>query len=184
MVERTSRVGWLLLAVAAVVASQTAFAADAQDCTHFTWNVAHELAVMQQTPQMLAAGTKPDAQAPRVELDRLYELRLSAQGAVTYALAPARATVADDARGGVVRSRVARAGLYRISLGGRHWVDVVDGGQFIKSRDFQGSHDCERPHKIVEFELPAARDLLLQFSGSGEESLLVAITAVSTPDVH
>ena len=52
----------------------------------------------------------------------------------------------------------------------------MDGGQFIKSRDFQGSHDCERPHKIVEFELPAARDLLLQFSGSGEESLLLANT--------
>ncbi|HEV3286365.1 MAG TPA: hypothetical protein VG011_06415 [Steroidobacteraceae bacterium] len=60
----------------------------------------------------------------------------------------------------------------------------MDGGQFIKSRDFQGSHDCERPHKIVEFELPAVRELPLQLSGSGEESLLLAITAVSAPDVH
>src|ERR1700733_16055204 len=184
MVERTFRVGWRLMAVAAAIGSPATLAAQTQDCTHFTWNVAHELAVMQKSPQMLAAGTKPDAQAPQVELDRLYELRLSAQGAVSYTLAPARATVPDDARGGVVRLRVARAGLYRISLGGRHWVDVVDSGQFIKSRDFQGSHDCERPHKIVEFELPAARELLLQLSGSGEESLLLAITAVSAPDVH
>ena len=183
MGKRTSGVGWLLVAAAAI-ASQATFAADTPDCTHFTWNVAHELAVMKQSPQVLAAGTKPDAQAPQVQLDRLYELRLSPQGAVTYALAPARAMAPDDARGGMVRLRVARAGLYRISLGGRHWVDVVDGGQFIKSRDFQGSHDCERPHKIVEFELPAVRELPLQLSGSGEESLLLAITAVSAPDVH
>ena len=119
MGKRTYGVGWLLVAAAAI-ASQATFAADTPDCPHFTWNVAHELAVMKQSPQVLAAGTKPDAQAPQVQLDRLYELRLSPQGAVTYALAPARAMAPEDARGGMVRLRVARAGLYRICLGGRH----------------------------------------------------------------
>jgi len=65
MVKRTSGVGRLLIAAAAAIASQATFAADTPDCTHFTWNGAHELAVMKQSPQMLAAGMKPDAQAPR-----------------------------------------------------------------------------------------------------------------------
>jgi len=42
-----------------------------------------------------------------------------------------------------------------------------------------GQHGCERPHKIVEFELPANRDLILQLSVGTAEEAGVAITAAT-----
>jgi hypothetical protein len=48
----------------------------------------------------------------------------------------------------------------------------------VPSVDFQGHVGCERPSKIVEFDLPAGRDLTLQFSGSNDAEVFVAITAV------
>lgn len=41
----------------------------------------------------------------------------------------------------------------------------------------------QRPHKSVEFDLPAGKDFVLQFSGSTEPTVLVAITLVNTPAV-
>jgi hypothetical protein len=72
-----------------------------------------------------------------------------------------------------------QAGRYRVSISSDHWIDVLDGTQLMSSRDFQGQHGCQRPHKIVEFDLPADRDLTLQFSGSTDAHVIVAITAVS-----
>jgi len=80
---------------------------------------------------------------------------------------------------GLVRFRVEKAGRYRVSITSGHWIDIVDGTQLVSSRDFQGQRGCERPHKIVEYELPAGRNLTLQFSGSTDAQVIVAITAVN-----
>src|SRR5450755_2366562 len=82
---------------------------------HFTWDVSHELTVMNQAPQALAAATKPDSQAPLLTLDRLYELKLSPQAAVMYAAKPAKLTLNDSAQGGLVRFHADKSGIYRIS---------------------------------------------------------------------
>jgi hypothetical protein len=181
---RITRLAWPLIATALVTCVRPAIAEDADGCAHFTWDVSHELEVMKQTPQAVAAATKPGPQAPLLQLDTLYELKLSEQGAVTYAAKPAKPTLNDSAQGGVVRINVNKAGLYRISITSGHWIDVVDGDQFVKSRDFQGSRDCKRPHKIVEFNLPAGKDLILQFSGSTDPAVVMAITPVSAPAAH
>lgn len=135
---------------------------------------------MKQTPRAIAAATKPGPQSALLELDKLHELKLAAQGSVTYALKPAKPTLNDSAQGGLVRIRVGKAGLYRISITSGHWIDVIDGNEFVKSKVFQGSRGCSRPHKIVEFELPAGKDLVLQFSGSADPAVIVAVTAVNT----
>jgi hypothetical protein len=67
-----------------------------------------------------------------------------------------------------------------VSITSGHWIDVVDGVQAVPSVDFQGHVGCKRPSKIVEFDLPAKRELTLQFSGSSDAEVLVAITAVGT----
>jgi hypothetical protein len=145
--------------------------------------VSHELTVMKQTPQVIVAATKPGRQTPLLELDKLYELKLSPQAAITYAAKPAKPTLNDSAQGGLIRFHVEKAGIYRISITSGHWIDVVDGDHLVKSKDFQGSRDCERPHKIVEFDLPAGKDLILQFSGSTDPVVVMAITPVNTPAV-
>lgn len=171
----------LPVALVAALLAQPAFAADAEDgCTKFTWDVTHELAVMKGTPQAVTAGKKAGNDAPRLLLDKVYELKLGNQGDVKFALMPGKPTLPDNAQAGVVRFHSDKAGRYRVSITSGHWIDVVDGDELIKSRDFQGARGCERPHKIVEYELPAGRDLMLQLSGSSDASVILAITAVAT----
>lgn len=153
--------------------------AEEDGCSHFTWNVSHELAVMKQKAESVTAATKPTSRLPLLTLDHLYELQLSPQTGISFSVPPAKPTLNDSAQGGLVRIRVPKAGVYRVSSSSGHWIDVVSGQHTIKSKDFQGSRSCERPHKIVEFELPANTDLVIQFSGSTERSIALAITPVT-----
>ena len=100
---------------------------------------------------------------------------------MTFAAGPAKLNGAPSSQAGLVRFRVKKAGRYRVSITSGHWVDVVDGAQLVPSVDFQGHVGCERPRKIVEYELPAGRDLTLQLSGSSDSPVVVAITAVVAP---
>jgi hypothetical protein len=184
-VVRTIVLSSYLLMAACVACIMPAMAEEASDaCSHFTWNVAHELAAMKQTATPITAASKPGTQVPQIQVGKLYELKLAPQNAITYSMQPAKPTLNDSTQGGLVRFRVAKAGLYRISITSGHWIDVVDGDQLVKSKDFQGSHGCARPHKIVEFELPANRDLMLQFSGATDATVAVAITAAAGPAPH
>lgn len=155
--------------------------ADGDPCTRFTWDVSRERAVMKQTPRTIAGAVMPGADVPQIEPEKLYEVKLADQSTVTFVAKPGKAPLTDGAHAGLVRFRVEKAGRYRVSITSRHWIDVVEGTQLVSSRDFQGQRGCERPHKIVEYELPAGRDLTLQFSGSTDARVIVAITAVSTP---
>lgn len=157
--------------------AMSAEAADETDpCATFKWDVSHERAVMKQTPRPLDAAAEASASAPELAVNTLYEVKLTAQGDVLFLAIPGKTTPNDGAFAGLVRFRVPKSGLYRISVSTPHWIDVVNAGELIKSRDFQGQRGCERPHKIVEFELPADRDLSLQLSGSGKSKVLLAIT--------
>lgn len=157
-----------------------AFGADNADpCARFTWDVSHELAVAKQTPSPLTAASKDGKDVPRLQLDKLYELKLSAQSGVTYALTPGKPTLPDGAQGGLARFHTDKPGRYRVAVTSGHWIDVVDGAQLIKSRDFQGARGCERPHKIVEYELPGGKDLTLQLSGSPDATVILSVTAVA-----
>jgi hypothetical protein len=75
-----------------------------------------------------------------------------------------------------VRFRVAADGVYRISLDQPFWIDVVANGKIVPSKDAEGRRGCSAPHKIVEFDLPSNRVLLLQFSNGMSPHVRVAIT--------
>jgi molybdate transport system substrate-binding protein len=158
-----------------------ASAVEADPCSRFTWDVSRERAVMKQTPQAVAAAVTPSADAPQIEPEKPYEVRLAGQSTVTFVANPSKSTLNDGAHAGFVRFRVEKARRYRVSISSGHWIDIVDGTQLVSSREFQGQRGCERPHKIVEYELPAGRELTLQFSGSTDAQVIGAITAVSTP---
>jgi hypothetical protein len=152
-------------------------AADADPCTRFTWDVTRELAVMKQTPESVTAGVKAGTKVPTLSPGKLYELKLSDQSTVTFVAKPAKPTLPDGAQGGLAQFRVSKAGKYRVAMTSGHWIDVVAGTEMIKSRDFQGARGCERPRKIVEYQLPAGRDLTLQLSGAPDATVIISITA-------
>ena len=171
----------LAAAVLAVVLCPAARAAEPDPCTGFKWDMSRELAVMRQTPQAITAAVKPGAAVPQLRAGTLYSLKLADQAAVTFAAGPGKTNGAGDAHAGLVHFNVKEAGRYRVSIASGLWVDFVDAGQLVPAVDFQGHVGCERPRKIVEFDLPAQRTLTLQFSGSGGAEVTVAITAAGTP---
>ncbi|HEY4211066.1 MAG TPA: hypothetical protein VGM84_06280 [Steroidobacteraceae bacterium] len=173
----------LVGSLAWLLAGPPALAQEVDGCK-FAWDVAHELTVLKQAPQSVTAGAKPGADSPVLRIDKPYQLKLVAQNSVTYAVKPAKPTLNDSVQGGLVRFKVDKAGLYRVSITSGHWIDVVDGSAVVKSKDFTGSRGCDRVHKIVEFDLPAGRDLVLQFSGSTDAQVLMAITPVTGAPSH
>lgn len=160
--------------------AQVAPAADVDPCTRFTWDVSHELAVFKQAPQPVVAATRPSGEIPELALDQLYEVKLTSQSGVTFAITPGKPTLPDGTQAGLVRFKSAAAGHYRVALTSGHWVDVADGQTSIQSHDFQGARGCEHPRKIVEFELPAQRSLILQLSGAADTPVTLAITTVKS----
>jgi hypothetical protein len=157
-----------------------AAAARADDpCAGFSWDVRHERELFGQVPQSLSAASTP-ATAPALTADRLYELKLVKESQVSFASAPGGTHSAAGTYAGLARLSVPSAGLWRISLDGKFWVDVLAQGTPTRSQDFQGRPGCDAPHKIVEFTLPAGTPLMLQFSGGSSDTLKIAVTRSPT----
>ncbi len=146
-------------------------------CDSFTWDVSHELAVLDKPAKPITAGT--NAKKPvHLDFDQRYAVKLVPQGSVHFAVKPSKPMLDDGAQAGIFAFHTPKAGRYRVSITTGHWLDVVDGGNLVVSRDFQGQRGCEKVHKIVEFELSGNKDFLLQLSGGTDASLGIAITQV------
>jgi hypothetical protein len=150
-------------------------ASAADPCDGFTWDVARERTLFAGSPQAATAADGIE-RAPAMTMERLYELTLVAQGKVHFAAAPGKSELHQDAYGGLVRFRVPKDGLYRVSLDQPIWVDAVAGGTIVPSKDFRGQRGCSAPHKVVEFALSANQDLLLQFSNAASAHVRMTIT--------
>jgi hypothetical protein len=172
-------ISFTVAASCAPVAFAQEAAAPGSGCAAFTWDVSHELDVLGQPAQTLTASR--DAKKPvRAELDKHYTLKLVPQADVRYAVKVGKPTLADGAQGGLLTFHVTKAGRYRVSITTGHWLDLVDGGNLVVSRDFQGQRGCEKVHKVVEFELAGNRDFVLQLSGGTEATMGVAFTQVKS----
>ena len=174
----------LMLATLWVLAAQ-GFAAPlpaldaAEGCTAFTWNLTREFAAMKSPASLLAASADPKINPVRLKEGQHVTATLSPQGSITFAAPPAHQRKADNATAGLLFFRSGAAGHYRISLTSHHWIDVLDGGKPIDSLSHEGHGGCEAIHKVVEFELPANRELVIQLSGDDAATVGVVITAVA-----
>jgi hypothetical protein len=150
-------------------------AAAADDpCSHFAWNVAHELALF-GGPASAAAGGKDGASAPLLAPEQLYDLALVPQAEVSFAHAPSKRALSDGAFAGLARLHIVTPGIYRVALDGPLWIDVIAGGTVLTSGAFTGSHECSTLSKLVEFSLPAG-DVLVQLSGASRAHVHLALT--------
>ncbi len=170
--------GWLSSLILAGVIVTPAMAAD-DPCGTFKWNVTEERAVFSHKAQSARAGQ--DKSAPAVKTKTLYELSLAPQDSVKFVVSPGKKGLADGAFAGIVHFRVPTTGAYRVSLDQPFWVDVVSHQQLVESTDFTGAHGCNAPHKIVQYNLPAGEDLVLQLSGATKDRVRVAITPAAPP---
>jgi hypothetical protein len=163
----------LLATVLGIAVPAFVFAAD--PCAGVKWNVGREHALFGGPAISVTAG-KDAASAPAIANARLYEITLALQDQVMFALPPGKRKLTDGASAGLATFKVDAPGTYRVSVDVPLWIDVIAGGSLVTTKDFQGLPGCDSPHKIVEFELPAGRSLLLQLSGSSKRVVHLTIT--------
>jgi hypothetical protein len=162
-----------------VLASLFAAAAPAfadESCVDFKWDVTHERELFAGSATPLAAAADPKS-APVLLLNHLYELKLSKQDQVSFAVTPGKKSPRDGSYGGLVTFKIPASGSYRVAIDMPFWIDVVSDGALVAATDFQGQHGCTSPHKIVQFDLLGTRPFFLQLSNAAPESVRLTITA-------
>ncbi|HTB01738.1 MAG TPA: hypothetical protein VK804_14795 [Bradyrhizobium sp.] len=160
----------LLVALALLGAAPAWAAEEPSGCDKFKWNIEHERAAL----------TAPD----RVKLTSGGELAVLPSTGMTIALRPPaeaklptppeRAPKEGTFAGFASFKNPPKAGLYTVSLSAGGWVDVMQDGHFLKPKGFSGATDCEGIRKTMKYELSAS-PLLLQISGTKEDSISIAI---------
>jgi hypothetical protein len=147
-----------------------------ETCVDFKWDVSQERALFAGTATLLSAGADAKT-APALQLNHLYELKLSKQDQVRFAVTPGKKSPRDGSYGGLVTFKIPASGSYRVAIDMPFWIDVVQDGALVAAIDFQGQHGCSSPHKIVQFDLLGTRPFLLQLSNAAPDSVRLTITA-------
>ena len=160
----------LLVALALLGAAPAWAAEEPSGCDKFKWNIEHERAAL----------TAPD----RVKLTSGGELAALPSTGMTIALRPPaeaklptppeRAPKEGTFAGFASFKNPPKAGLYTVSLSAGGWVDVMQDGHFLKPKAFSGATDCDGIRKTMKYEISAS-PLLLQISGTKEDSISIAI---------
>jgi hypothetical protein len=148
-------------------------------CEAFTANLSREFAAMKAPAILLAASADKRVNPVRLEEGQHIAVTLLPQNSVSFAVAPGRQRKSDNPTAGLLFFKSGHAGRYRIALTSHHWIDLIDGDKSIESASHEGRKGCELLSKVVEFELPANRDLVVQLSGDGPATAGVVVTAVA-----
>ncbi len=82
--------------------------------------------------------------------------------ASTVAFEPRPATPGGSvSRGGLFRLTIPHAGIWRVAIGMRGWIEVVVDGKAATSVGHGGGPACSGIGKIVDYDLPAGSHLLM-----------------------
>jgi hypothetical protein len=160
----------LLIALVLLGTTAARAAEEPSGCDKFKWSIDREKAAL----------TAPD----RIKLVSGGELAALPSTGVTLALRtpadanlpspPERAPKEGTFAGFANIKAAPKAGLYTVSLSAGGWVDLVQDGHFLKPKGFSDATDCEGIRKTMKYEI-SAKPLLLQVSGTKEDSISIAI---------
>jgi hypothetical protein len=160
----------LLFALLIGTAAPVWAAEEPSGCDKFKWPIDHERAAL----------TAPD----RVKLNSGGDLAAMPSTGITLSLvapgdaklpSPPERAPKDGTMAGFANFKGApKAGIYTISLSNGAWVDVVQGGHFLKPKAFSGATDCDGVRKTMKYEF-AAQPFVLQVSGTKESAISIAI---------
>lgn len=150
-------------------------------CLGFRWDVSRERAIFASPAKVVLSAAQNGAAPPKVEPDRLYEVRLAPAAGVVFPVTPGKITLSRDTYAGVLALTVPAAGSYRIAVDGSLWVDVAARGKLVPAADYEGVYGCSAPRKIVKFALDGRRRWILQLSGSSQADVRLTITRSPEP---
>ncbi len=124
----------------------------------------------------LAAAVSP-AEGQSLDRDAAPGLAISLVpvAEVRFEIPPERPARNPDPRGAVLLFEAGAAGIYRVALSARAWIDIVQDGKYLAPVAFVDFMDCADLHKIVAFEIGAG-PFALQLSDATAPSIAAAIT--------
>ena len=125
-----------------------------------------------QTP--VSAGVKP-GEGATVSVGQA--ALVSLHPAKHLALAPVAKTAADG-NGGTLTLAVTAPGTYRVALGAKAWIDLVQSGKALASTSHGHGPKCTGVRKLVDFKL-APGNYAIQLSGSDAESVALLVAKVA-----
>ena len=165
----------LTLAIAAIIALAAALPALAAEepsgCAAFKWPLDQERAALLASKASVAnGGALPYGAAVALKLQPIAEAGLPQPPERTSKYEP-------DNAGHFTLPTPPKAGLYKITIGGEAWIDVIDQGSFLHPKGFSGVKGCDGARKSVRFELPA-RPVDIQVSGVRNGELTAIVTPV------
>jgi hypothetical protein len=141
-------------------------------CGNFKWKLEKEHALLTSTS---AAKTSNGAEQGALPATAL-ALSLEPAAAAKLATPPERAPKQPSTFAGYVRFAGAPvAQTILVTLSAEAWIDLVQGGHYVKPTAFSGVHDCATMRKSIKFEL-APGPFAVQLSGVAAETINMTVT--------
>lgn len=138
-------------------------------CDNYKIDIKSELQAWKTTAPAPPAAVSGDT-APTIDIGKKLNLALAKHDAVKFLLLPEKTfpARAGASFAGLVKVAVPKDGTYRISLGEKLWVDVVDAAtsKRVIANQFEMQTECHQIFKVVDFPLKANKSYILQISSS------------------
>lgn len=163
---------------ALLAVTQIVLLASASQACEFPGLAAEADIALQATTGEAIAATLAAAEAPFIEAGRLYAVTLASAEGVVWSVPPKRPPDAGHPFGGVMAWRISSPGRWRIGLSNSAWVDLIVNGVAVASAGHGGDPNCQRPHKVVDFELSGEDAVVIQLSHSADEQLQMSLRLV------
>ncbi len=140
------------------------------DCSNFAWDLADEFRLWATGATRVVASVT-GAGGPALESAKKYDVVLSAQNEVKFAMPPEQDRGGAGKHAGVVAFSPSEDALYRISASNASWIDVTTPNSIVASRAFEMQTKCQSIFKSVAYELKKGTPLILQINGSSTQSI-------------
>jgi hypothetical protein len=158
---------------ACLIAHSAAYSAEPSGCDMFAWPLAKEQELLRQAQPGPVAGTEINRDAQQAIL-----LKLTSIAEAKLPVPPERAPKNASSFAGFVQFDGAHTGgVYKVSLSEEAWIDVIQGGRYLKPAAFTGATDCPNIRKSVKF-LIRPGPFIIQLSDAPSNNISIVVTLV------
>jgi hypothetical protein len=160
----------LLVALTLLVACPAWAAEEPSGCDKFKWPIDRERAALTAPDRIRLVSGAELATLPSTGVT----LNLRPPAEAKLPSPPERAPKEGTFAGFASFKSSPKAGIYTISLSSGGWIDVVQGGSFLKPKANSGATGCDGIRKTMKYEISAS-PFVIQISGTKEDSVSMAI---------
>jgi hypothetical protein len=155
------------------------------DCANFAMPLSREMALWDR-PELRVQGAEDDKSTAVLPPDRKVSLSLYPSKKVSLPLKPEKdfSSKGEITYAGLASIDVKQDGIYRVSLGSKIWIDVIEpangeaNAKIVPSANFEMQTGCKKVFKAVEYRLSAGKKYLLQISSSKTPAANILTTLV------